>query len=87
MAIFSFRAECFHDVQEALAHVRDFPVSEMRIIFPDGFLDTKVELTADTDLETVMAALRAVPDGHVMVQTVRQCPLSENSFERDWRRQ
>ena len=43
-----------------------------------------VEIRTDANLEQLQEALRSVEDAHVMLQTLRQVPLAENSLRRDY---
>lgn len=42
------------------------------------------EFKSTMSLEELRDALRELEDSHVMLQTLRQCPLAENSQERDY---
>lgn len=85
MNIFSFRAECFHDVQLFLDATTKNGTTTATIVKPDnnGFADHEIEFQSMLPLEELREVMRSIADGHVMVQTLRQCPLSENSLERD----
>lgn len=81
---FSFRAECAEDVQvviEAanLAGVAGVIVS--REVHDGCVPDVEVEVKAAATLEQLRHVMRAIEDGQVMLQTLRQCPLAENSME------
>ena len=89
---FSFRAECPDDVMRFLGQSYidpDHP--SMRDVFtvhmerPTVDADVMVEIQADTSvsIDTVRAWMRQVVDSHVMLQTLRQVPLSGNSLERE----
>lgn len=84
MRTFSFRAECQHDVDafekecfEGLA------VVTLRTSTKDGFPDVEVEIDTSANIEEIRAHMRNVADGHVMLQTLRECPLVDNSLERN----
>ena len=80
---YSFRAECALDVSALQAECEKAKLSTFVHITPDEvFPDVEVELEADTDLEHLRSLMHRVQDGHVMVQTLRECPLKENSLER-----
>jgi hypothetical protein len=85
MPLYSFRAECQADVdslREALSGTR---VSSSMKCFPDEmFPDVEVELETHAPLETIRTIMRGVEDGHVMVETLRACALSDNSLERNY---
>lgn len=81
---YSFRAECALDVSALQAECERAKLSTFAHITPDKLLpDVEVELETDTNLEHLRSLMRKVQDGHVMVQTLRECPLKENSLERD----
>lgn len=84
--IFSFRAECEGDVDEFLTLCRAAGVTYSVEWKPDheGFPDVVVEMAAGASLESLQDLLRKVPDGHVMLQTFRACPLDQNSLKRDY---
>ena len=85
MAIFSFRAECQHDVDQLCQALDSAGVSHSMRIKPVGeFPDREVELETNAALEAIRNAMRGVMDGHVMVQTLRACPLSKNTLERNY---
>jgi hypothetical protein len=46
--------------------------------------DDGYELSAAASLKAIKEAMRAVPDHHVMLETLRKCPLENNSLERDY---
>lgn len=84
MNTFSFRAECLADVTAFIGTNDDNSLTAVGIV-PDmtGFPDVEVQFDSELGLEELRQRMRAVEDGHVMVQTLRQCPLSQNSLERD----
>jgi hypothetical protein len=86
MKTYSFRAEAPADLERfqkacvaagLLASVQDNTVFD-----PLG--DVEVEFQSDATLDQLRGVFRALADGHVMLQTLRECPLSENSLERDY---
>ena len=82
---YSFRAECALDVSALQTECERAKLATFAHITPDEvFPDVEVELEADTDLEHLRSLMRRVQDAHVMVQTLRECPLKENSLERDF---
>ena len=82
---YSFRAECVLDVSALQTECERAKLSTFAHITPDEvFPDVEIELETDTDLEHLRSLMRKVQDGHVMVQTLRECPLKENSLERDY---
>ena len=81
---YSFRAECALDVSALQTECERAKLSTFAHITPDEvFPDVEVELEADTDLEHLRSLMRKVQDGHVMVETLRECPLKENSLQRE----
>lgn len=84
MNIFSFRAECQHDVDEfrKAIQVPSMPI----ILFREVALEmgeVGVELKTPDTLEQIREVMRKQPDSHVMIQTLRQLPLEENNLRRD----
>lgn len=60
-------------------------VSAMVAIAPDSkFPNVKVEVNTNADLEEMRGFMRNIKDGEVMLQTLRQCPSYQNTFERDF---
>lgn len=53
----------------------------------EGLPDQEIEIRADISYEALLGLIREIPDGHVMLQTLREGPLSENNLERDYERQ
>jgi hypothetical protein len=90
MSIFSFRAECQHDVDSFIGAcaVAVIPVKTTvtPFTFADGHVlpDCFVELETDGTLEQLMDVIRTIQDGHVMLQTLANCPLSQNKCERNY---
>lgn len=84
MTIYSFRAECPADVDlfEQQCMAAGLGAAVRRV--PDPvFPDIDVEMVVDAPIEILRNLFRRVLDGHVMIQTLRACPLSENSLERN----
>lgn len=85
MAFFSFRAECPADVTEFKAACAAAGVTTSLTEQPDTDLpDVEVELEASVSLDALRDVMRSVVDGHVMLQTLRECRLKENALERDY---
>ncbi|WP_065306354.1 hypothetical protein [Janthinobacterium psychrotolerans] len=85
MAFFSFRAECPTDVTEFMSACAAAGVTTSLTAQPDGeFPDVEVELEASVDLNTLRDVIRAIIDGHVMLQTLKECRLKDNTLERDY---
>lgn len=84
MPVYSFRAECEHDLAQLTKALRARGViSSMQVSRHDLFPDCKAELEGVVSLETLREVMRELPDNHVMIQTLRACPLADNSLERD----
>lgn len=82
MKTFSFRAECLEDVRRFQCACLS---SRLVVVIPNKLVpDVDVEVRADASLESLRNAMRRVVDGHVMLQTLRECPLSENPLERNY---
>jgi hypothetical protein len=84
MPIYSFRAECQVDVdllREALT-IEGISAS-MQITKPDQLPPVHIELETPAKLGTIRNIMRGIEDGHVMVETLRACPLAKNSLERN----
>lgn len=88
---FSFRAECNLDVDRFCRMVRRrfpriFNVQITALKFNDGRFSGEMAVEVDTTetLESLMDAMRDVIDGHVMLQTLRELPLSENNLARNY---
>ncbi|MCC7684830.1 hypothetical protein [Janthinobacterium sp. FW305-128] len=85
MTFFSFRAECPSDVKHFQDTCAAAGITIALAAFPDDeFPDVEIEMESAASLETLRNAMREVVDGHVMLQTLRDCRLTENSLERDY---
>jgi hypothetical protein len=80
--LFSFRAECQTDVDRFYEAVKSIGVT-IQVSPAKIAPDVLVSLMTDASLEEVRSILAAVPDGHVMAETIREVPLEENSLERE----
>lgn len=87
MPVFSFRAECLVDVETFVHCLANAGVSATIDYHRPGaecpIPDVIAEFKSDAPLDDLREAARMVPDGHVIVQTLRQCLLSQNTLERD----
>jgi hypothetical protein len=90
MNIFSFRAECVYDVNNLVTKLvapYTLTVKPDPITAPDGKLvtvpDVTVQLECELELEPLRDTMYELIDSHVMCQTLRQVPMTENSFDRD----
>lgn len=92
----SYRAEMYHDQAEVLRllwelypkyNLNSLIVTQvMEYQFPT--LEPLVQITSDTvPPSAILEVLQSIPDGHVMVDTLRPVPLSENSLKRDYGRE
>ncbi|WAT32135.1 hypothetical protein [Pseudomonas sp. GXZC] len=84
--LFSMRAECLVDFNRFFELVKPEGLILEYTMHPDadGFPDVEIEFTSDSTLGKLSDAIRRVPDGHTMLQTLRPMPLAENSMERDY---
>jgi len=83
MTIYSFRAECQTDADALHNAILSAQYSSsMRRVSHLPFPDVDVELLTDASLETLRQLLRGIVDSHVMTETLRPCPLPENSLRR-----
>lgn len=92
---FSFRAECQYNIDA----LRQNLVFERRVFTLDAVPlplcgeggttiavpDMAATLVIDMPLENLRNIMRLQEDSHVMVQSLRECPLDQNSLERDRR--
>jgi hypothetical protein len=86
MPVFSFRAECRHDADAFIRAAEQVGIAANATIHPDtsGLPDVDVEATFDANLEQLRAVVRQVHESHVMLQTLRELPLADNTLERDY---
>jgi hypothetical protein len=92
MAVFSFRAECPHDINlfaenltakqiQFTIRAKDLPLASPR--GPRWMGDCAAEVTVDLTLEEMRTLMREQIDTHVMIQSLRELPLDQNSLDRD----
>lgn len=90
---FSFRAECQFDIdalrQNLIFDRRVFTLDALpNPLMIDGksvqVPDMVATLVIEMSLEQLRDFMRMQPDSHVMVQTLREGPISQNSFERNY---
>lgn len=87
--IFSLRAECIHDTTELLdkiPHPFTYTIASLPLDDngkPCYTPDVSVELNTTLFIEELRVILREIQDSHIMIETLRQVPLSENSLDRD----
>jgi hypothetical protein len=85
MKTFSFRAECYADVECLRDVLQKSKRQNEFAIFEHGFGEQAVELQVNlTKLDLKDVIRDYVPDGHVILQTLRPVPLKQNSLERDY---
>lgn len=85
MAFFSFRAECPADVIEFERACALAKITTSLAQRPDGtYPDVEVELESPVSIDVLRNVMRGVVEGHVMLQTLRECRLKDNSLERDY---
>ncbi|HEP6430609.1 TPA: hypothetical protein VDB83_004932 [Burkholderia cenocepacia] len=82
---FSFRAECAADVERLQQACEKHGLAAVWTVHSDGISpDVEVDLKSMSSLKVLREVVREVVDGHVMLQTLRECPLAENSLEHDY---
>lgn len=85
---FSFRTEVAVDLNKFIveADKADIGLFLVRAHTEDRTGESYVEFATyqPVTIEQMRDIARAVPDGHVMVQTLREQTLKENSLERDY---
>ncbi|HEJ2342317.1 TPA: hypothetical protein ACWLUJ_006161 [Pseudomonas aeruginosa] len=86
LTTYSFRAECDEDALQFLANAEANGFTVQGTVIPDtsGLPDVDVEIQTDATLAQLQDLLRRQQDAHVMLQTLRQEPLNDNSLERDY---
>lgn len=85
MAHYSFRAECAHDVAQFQSACDVAGVTVALTLHPDELLpDVDVGMESPASLDELRNVMRKVEDGHVMLQTLRQCLLKDNSLALDF---
>ncbi len=83
MTIYSCRAELLQDAELFVKTIKgSLPVDVVQIVnLSMGEVAIEIESTAE--IETLREVLRDQIDAHVMLETMRPIPLSENMLERD----
>ncbi len=82
---YSFRAECQEDVEQfsiACAKAKTSIVHSEHAQ-ADQAPDVCLEFQSAAPLARIQDILRTIPDGHVMLETLQECPLAENSLKRN----
>jgi hypothetical protein len=82
--IVSFRAECPADLKAFQDELEKRSIEfSWQSNGEDGLPDVEVEMDVfEADIKDVFDAARSVVDGHVICDTLRTVPLSDNSLER-----
>lgn len=96
MKVFSFRAECPPDATTFMAEANKqqviIQITKMHADPGHSFPDRMVEICTVMDeddndpninIETLRNVLRGMEDSHVMLETLRECPVEENTGGRD----
>lgn len=84
LLVYSFRAKSSQDVGKFL-----YALSQRNIFFKyskqgsSNLPDVYVELRTSATIEDLRDVLRTVKDSHVMLETLKALPLSEDNLERD----
>jgi len=83
--IYSLRAESESDAKRFLDEAETDVLVLSNAVHPvqNGFPNVEIELVSNATLDQVRSVIRRMPEGHVMLQTLRQVPLAGNSLERD----
>lgn len=81
---YSFRAECWKDVEQFIA-VAEVTVTMKRYVDPQ-LPDVEIQFESPAELGVLMAITDLIPDAHVIREMLRACPLPENSLEREYGR-
>ncbi|WP_432263012.1 hypothetical protein [Cupriavidus sp. TMH.W2] len=82
---YSLRAECERDIEMLHTALRATPaVPQHWRTEPCSLgVDVKLEFQSRASLAELRQIAGGVPDGHVMVETLRHCPMAANSWERE----
>lgn len=84
MTVFSCRAECQDDVDAFIEAAKTAEVEMViRASADKAFPNVEIEITSTASKDELRDLMRGVEDGHMMRQTLRAVPLSENSLEPD----
>jgi hypothetical protein len=84
MTVDSFRAELQSDIDALRQALKARQINCVLQVWPEGeFQDLPVEMQSDASLQTLREVMNQIPDGQVMSETLRACPLADNSLERE----
>lgn len=87
LQIFSCRVECLFDIVSFFTVASKSGICILNISIIDdqrGFPDKECEFTSYSSLEELRNCCNELEDSHVLFQTLRPCPLKENSLKRDF---
>lgn len=90
MKTYSFRAEYVPDAVKFLNNVltyisgRELYFTSLLIVTDPRLQEPIVQFQSKISLEELREILRNIEDSHVMLQTLRPIPLSQNKCDRDW---
>lgn len=93
MKVFSFRAECWHDITQFFAACQDAEIAVYgHTIGPAASADSAIFVMPDlvaqfhsedsVTVEQLQRVIAGIPDLHVISETLRPVTLAENSLER-----
>lgn len=85
VGVVSFRAECEHDLEVLNGVLTQMPPGSFHITNADeerSDCGVEMDISGKLTIKTLHAAMRQVPDGHVMAETLRALPLKENTLKR-----
>ena len=80
LRLVSFHSETWPDLVRFAAMARASLIAARTV----SGLELTVEMTTTADVASLKALCDLVEDGHVMRETLRACPLSENNLERKY---
>jgi hypothetical protein len=84
MTVDSFRAELQSDIDALRQALKARQINCVLQVWPEGeFQDLPVEMQSDASLQTLREVMNQMPDGQVMSETLRACPLADNTLERE----
>lgn len=81
---FSCRAELEQDAELFVETIKGaLPIDVVRTVYL-GMGEVAIDIESSVDIEALREVLRNQTDAHVMLDTLRPVPLSENMLERDY---
>lgn len=81
---YSFRAECMHDVSLFRANALAAMAWDFFVLTNLSFGEVGVEIESTKTIEELHEIMKLQDDSHVMIQTLRELPLQDNSLNRDY---